>query len=63
MPLGRVHRLMVGPLFHFDESMRYGTHGTRPRQQLPSVWQASFNPNQSDLHALVKLSSALSNLE
>jgi hypothetical protein len=63
MFLGRVGRLMVGPLLFSAESKRCGTHGTKPHQQPPSVWQASFNPNQPDLPALAKLPSALSDLE
>jgi hypothetical protein len=54
---------MAAPLFLFAKSMRRGTHGTKPRQQPPSAWQASFNPSQPDLPALAKLSSTLSDLE
>jgi hypothetical protein len=54
---------MVGPLFLSVGSRRRGTHGTKPRQQPPIAWQASFNPSQLDLPALVKLLSALSDLE
>jgi hypothetical protein len=51
------------PLFLCVESRRHGTHVTKPHQQPLSAWQANFNPNQPDLSALVKLSSALSDLE
>jgi hypothetical protein len=33
-------------LFLSAESRRCDTHGTRPHQQPPSAWQASFNPSQ-----------------
>jgi hypothetical protein len=48
------------PLFLFAKSRRRGAHGTKPHQQPPSAWQASFTFN---IPALEKLSSALSNLE
>jgi hypothetical protein len=51
MPLGRVGRLLVAPLFLSAESKKRGTHGTGPHQQPPSAWQASFNPSQPDLPA------------
>jgi hypothetical protein len=54
---------MVGPLFLSSRSKRGGTHGTRPRQQPPSAWQAIFGPNQPGIPVLAKLSSALSDLE
>jgi hypothetical protein len=41
----------------------HGTHGTKPRQWPLSTWQTSFNPNQPDLPALAKWSSALSDME
>jgi hypothetical protein len=40
------------PLFLSVESTRRGTHGTKPHQQPPSAWQASFNPSQLDLPIL-----------
>jgi hypothetical protein len=39
------------PPFLSVESRRRGTHGIKPRQQPPSVWQVSFNPSQPDLSA------------
>jgi hypothetical protein len=51
------------PLFLSVESRRCGIYGTKPIQQLPSAWQASFNPDQSNLHVLMKLSSVLFDLE
>jgi hypothetical protein len=51
MHLGRVGRLMVGPLLLSAKSRRCGTHGTKSRQQPKSAWQASFNPSQPDLPA------------
>jgi hypothetical protein len=57
--LGRVGQLMVGPLFPSFESRRLGTHGTKPRQQPPSAWQASLGLDYSNLPFLAKLLSAL----
>jgi hypothetical protein len=54
---------MVGPLFLSAESRRLGTHGTKPHQQLPSACQVSFGLDYSDLPNLVKLLSALFDLE
>jgi hypothetical protein len=51
------------PLFLSTESRRCSTHGTKPRQQPSSAWQGSFNPDQLDHPVLVKLPSALFDLE
>jgi hypothetical protein len=52
MPLDRVGRLMIGPLFLTVESRRRGTYGIKLCQQPPSAWQASFNPSQPVLPVL-----------
>jgi hypothetical protein len=60
-PSGLTHGRL--PLFISAKSRRRGIHGTKPRQWPPSAWQVIFNPDQSVLPALVKLSSALFDLE
>jgi hypothetical protein len=62
-PLAEWADSWLAPLFLSIESRRCGTHGTKAHQQLPSPWQASFNPVQPDLPVLVKLPSALFDLE
>jgi hypothetical protein len=54
---------MVGPVFLSAESRRLGTHGTKPRQQPLSAWQASFGLDYADLPNSTKLPSALFDLE
>jgi hypothetical protein len=54
---------MVAPLFLSAESRRLGTHGIKPHQQPPSAWQASFGLDYVDLPNLMKLPSALFDLE
>jgi hypothetical protein len=54
---------MVGPLVLSTKSRRLGTYGTKPRQQPPSAWQASFSLDYSNLPVLAKLPSALFDLE
>jgi hypothetical protein len=55
---------MSGPtLGRVTQSKRCGTHGTKSRQQLLSAWQESFSLGPLDLLVLVKLPSAMPDLE